>query len=305
MHLHWDTIKPIQNRDLSFRLFAIADFARKGFRHDEIGRQHRRGLQASIPKGQPVPQLRGKPFRGTGKRPGRPVRSPLRILATIYNGCDLSLSGLRRPAMRLRPGPMRPLRPRISFGVFVQGPPLLPLVPSEAGRRIRRMAVDRRSQESTAQTLGLRHTQTPPDLFHVRPLPARQAEHLRVECHERFFEIRGSPRRRGPGSEHRHTDVRRLSQFQSPPARHRDRRLLSPGRLIRRPPRLPRRRPRRGLPVRSPENEVHRGFVGSGKGNQSFQLWSRIANMPPLGSQGLPDQDGLATIDTPFPTNPR
>ncbi len=53
------------------------------------------------------------------------------------------------------------------------------------------------------------------------------------------------------------------------------------------------------------KTEVHRGFVGSGKGNQSFQLWSRIANMPPLGSQGMPDQDGLVTIDTPFPTNPR
>ena len=53
------------------------------------------------------------------------------------------------------------------------------------------------------------------------------------------------------------------------------------------------------------ENRVHRGFVGSGKGNQNFQLWSHIANMPPLGIQAIPDQDGLATIDTPFPTNPR
>ncbi len=53
------------------------------------------------------------------------------------------------------------------------------------------------------------------------------------------------------------------------------------------------------------DSAVHRGFAGSGKGNQSFQLWSRIANMPTLGSQGMPDQDGLVTIDTPFPTNPR
>ncbi len=53
------------------------------------------------------------------------------------------------------------------------------------------------------------------------------------------------------------------------------------------------------------EKRVHRGFVGSGKGNQSFQLWSHIANMPPFGSRGMPDQGGLVTIDTPFPTNPR
>ncbi len=45
---------------------------------------------------------------------------------------------------------------------------------------------------------------------------------------------------------------------------------------------------------------VHRGFAGSGKGNQSFQLWSHIANTPPLEIQGLPDQDGLVTIDTHF-----
>ncbi len=50
---------------------------------------------------------------------------------------------------------------------------------------------------------------------------------------------------------------------------------------------------------------VHRGFVGNGKGNQSFQLWPHIANMSPLGSQCMPDQDGLVTIDSPFPTNPR
>ena len=50
---------------------------------------------------------------------------------------------------------------------------------------------------------------------------------------------------------------------------------------------------------------VHRGFVGRGKGNQSFQLWSHISKTPPLGSQGMSDQDGLITIDTPFPTNPQ
>ena len=52
-------------------------------------------------------------------------------------------------------------------------------------------------------------------------------------------------------------------------------------------------------------NLVHCGFLGSGKGNQSFQLWSHISNMPPLGSQGMPDQDGLVTIGAPFPINPR
>ena len=39
----------------------------------------------------------------------------------------------------------------------------------------------------------------------------------------------------------------------------------------------------------------------NGKGNQSFQLWPLIANMAPRGNQGMPDQDGLVTIDTPFP----
>ena len=58
---------------------------------------------------------------------------------------------------------------------------LLPLAPPKAGRRIRRMAVDRRSEKSPPQTLGFQHTQTPPDLFHVWPLPARKAEHLCVE----------------------------------------------------------------------------------------------------------------------------
>ena len=33
-----------------------------------------------------------------------------------------------------------------------------------------------------------------------------------------------------------------------------------------------------------------------GEWNQSFQLWFHIANMPPLGSQGMPDQDGIVTI---------
>ena len=46
-------------------------------------------------------------------------------------------------------------------------------------------------------------------------------------------------------------------------------------------------------------------FEGSGKGNQSFQLWSDIANMPRGRSQDMPDQDGLVTIDTRIPTNPR
>ena len=32
---------------------------------------------------------------------------------------------------------------------------------------------------------------------------------------------------------------------------------------------------------------------------------AHIANMPPSRSQGMPDQDGLVTIDTHFPTNPR
>ena len=30
------------------------------------------------------------------------------------------------------------------------------------------------------------------------------------------------------------------------------------------------------------EKTAHRGFVGSGKCNQSFQLWLHIVNMPPL-----------------------
>ncbi len=52
---------------------------------------------------------------------------------------------------------------------------------------------------------------------------------------------------------------------------------------------------------------VHRGFVGSGKGNQSFQLWAHIANMPQFTSlrhaqtrmvwlPSMPDQDGLVTV---------
>ena len=45
---------------------------------------------------------------------------------------------------------------------------------------------------------------------------------------------------------------------------------------------------------------VHLGFADSREGNQSFQLWSHIVNMPRLGSQGMPDQDGLVTIDTPY-----
>ena len=40
--------------------------------------------------------------------------------------------------------------------------------------------------------------------------------------------------------------------------------------------------------------------MGSGQGNQSFQLWSYISKMPPLESQSMPDQDGLVTIDTHF-----
>ena len=106
-------------REQNFRfLFAIAYCDGTVFRHDEIGRTHRRNLQASQTKGNGLLQLRGKPFRGTGKRLGRPVRSPLRILATVYNGRNLPLAGLRRLAMRLRPDSMRQLRPRISFAVF-------------------------------------------------------------------------------------------------------------------------------------------------------------------------------------------
>ena len=45
------------------------------------------------------------------------------------------------------------------------------------------------------------------NLFHVRPFPARKAEHVRVERNERLFEIRSSPRRRGPWSKLRHTDA--------------------------------------------------------------------------------------------------
>ena len=46
-------------------------------------------------------------------------------------------------------------------------------------------------------------------------------------------------------------------------------------------------------------------FEGSGQGNQSFQLWSDTTNMPHGRSQDEPDQDGLVTIDTPVPANPR
>ena len=60
----------------------------------------------------------------------------------------------------------------------------------------------------------------------------------------------------------------------------------------------------RPVRIRSGPWLVHRGLLGSGKGNQS-QLWSHIANMPPPGSRGMPDQDGLVTIDRPFPANPR
>ncbi len=121
---------------------------------------------------------------------GRVVCAPIRILATLYNGRDLSIPGLWRLAMRLRPGSMRQLRPRISSGVFVQTPPFLPVLPPKARRRIRRMAFDRLSEKSPAQALGFQHTQTPPDLFRVRPLPARQTEQMRVERGERLFEIR-------------------------------------------------------------------------------------------------------------------
>ena len=50
---------------------------------------------------------------------------------------------------------------------------------------------------------------------------------------------------------------------------------------------------------------VHRGFAGNGKGNQSFQLWPEAVYMQPSRGQTTPDQDGLVTFGTRFPTNSR
>ena len=249
----------MRNFSFLFSVFANHQLRQKGLEYDGIGPERSRGLQAPQPQTDFVLQLRGKPLRAIGKGLGRSVRASIRILATAHNGRDLSLSGLRRLAMRLRKGWKRQLRRRIFPAFSCKRRHFCPSCHRKRVVEYGEWLLTDVLKKVPHRHWVFKHTQTPPDLFHVRRLPARKTEQMRVERCERIFEIRSPPRRRRAGGEHGHTHPGRLSQLQFPCTRQNHRRLLSAGQFLCRRTGSARRRPRGTFPVRSFQDAEKRG----------------------------------------------